>query len=67
MNSNHVVHKVTNTQSRAYFEQFIPFEHKYPPEWQNMNGEMVLVKNDISATWRAMENLVISGRKKSST
>jgi hypothetical protein len=26
-----------------------------------MNGEMVLVKNDISATWKAMEELVASG------
>jgi hypothetical protein len=39
----------------------VPFEHKYPPEWTNTNGEMVLVKNDITATWKAMEKLVASG------
>jgi hypothetical protein len=26
-----------------------------------MDGEMVLVKNDISATWKAMEELAASG------
>lgn len=41
--------------------QFVPFEQKYPPEWTNLNGEMVLVKNDITATWKAMETLVVSG------
>jgi diketogulonate reductase-like aldo/keto reductase len=41
--------------------EFVPFEHKYPPEWTNTNGEMVLVKNDITATWKAMEKLVASG------
>ncbi|KAL9191207.1 hypothetical protein ACHAXT_000913 [Thalassiosira profunda] len=44
--------------------EFVPFEQKYPPEWQNMNGEMVLVKNDITATWRAMEGLVDKGKAK---
>ncbi|KAL7542677.1 hypothetical protein ACHAXR_012203 [Thalassiosira sp. AJA248-18] len=42
--------------------EFVPFEEKYPPEWQNMNGEMVLVKNDITATWKAMETLVDKGK-----
>lgn len=42
--------------------EFVSFDEKYPPEWQNMNGEMVLVKNDITATWKAMENLVASGK-----
>jgi len=42
--------------------EFVPFEHKYPPEWTNTNGEMVLVKNDITATWKAMEKLVASGK-----
>lgn len=41
--------------------QFVPFEEKYPPEWTNMRGEMVLVNNDINATWKAMEALVSSG------
>jgi len=42
--------------------EFVPFEQKYPPEWTNMNGEMVLVKNDITATWKAMETLVDNGK-----
>ena len=29
-----------------------------------MNGEMVLVKNDIAATWKAMEALVDKGKTK---
>ena len=28
-----------------------------PPEWQNMAGKMVLVPNDINATWKAMEEV----------
>lgn len=42
--------------------EFVPFEQKYPPEWTNMNGEMVLVKNDITATWKAMEGCVVSSK-----
>jgi len=42
--------------------EFVSFADKYPPEWKNMNGEMVLVKNDISETWKAMEELVASGK-----
>lgn len=42
--------------------EFVPFEQKYPPEWKNMNGEMVLVKNDITATWQALEALVVAGK-----
>jgi D-xylose reductase len=41
--------------------EFIPFEQKYPPEWTNMDGKMVLVPNDMCATWRAMEELVDQG------
>ncbi len=33
-------------------------DKKYPPEWQNLEGRMVLVKNDINETWKAMESLV---------
>ena len=44
--------------------KFVPFEKKYPPEWTNMNGEMVLAKNDITATWKAMEALVDKGKTK---
>jgi diketogulonate reductase-like aldo/keto reductase len=42
--------------------EFVPFEKKYPPEWTNLDGEMVLVKNDINATWKAMEMLVDTGK-----
>lgn len=38
--------------------QFVPFEEKYPPEWTNLEGKMVLVNNDINKTWAAMESLV---------
>jgi hypothetical protein len=53
---------MVDEQTNSSFRQFVPFDEKYPPEWLNMNGEMVLVKNDITATWKAMEDLVTSGR-----
>jgi diketogulonate reductase-like aldo/keto reductase/alpha-ketoglutarate-dependent taurine dioxygenase len=42
--------------------EFVPFEKKYPPEWTNLDGKMVLVPNDINKTWAAMEKLVDSGK-----
>lgn len=42
--------------------EFVPFKDKYPPEWTNLDGKMVLVPNDMGATWRAMEDLVDQGR-----
>ena len=42
--------------------EYIPFDKKYPPEWTNLEGKMVLVPNDINETWRAMEQLVDSGK-----
>jgi D-xylose reductase len=41
--------------------EFVPFEKKYPPEWVNLDGKMVVVPNDICATWKAMEDLVSDG------
>jgi D-xylose reductase len=41
--------------------EFVPFAVKYPPEWTNMDGKMVLVPNDMNATWKAMEQLVDRG------
>jgi D-xylose reductase len=41
--------------------KFVPFEAKYPPEWTNMDGKMVVVPNDMNATWKAMEQLVDQG------
>jgi D-xylose reductase len=38
--------------------EFVPFEKKYPPEWTNLDGKMVLVPNDTGTTWKAMEELV---------
>lgn len=42
--------------------EYVPIDQKYPPEWTNLNGEMVLVPNDMMATWRAMEDFVIAGK-----
>jgi len=44
--------------------EFVPFEKKYPPEWVNLDGKMVVVPNDICATWKAMEDLVSNGMAK---
>jgi diketogulonate reductase-like aldo/keto reductase len=41
--------------------EYVPIDQKYPPEWTNLEGKMVLVPNDITSTWRAMEDLVASG------
>ena len=41
--------------------EYVPFEKKYPPEWTNLQGKMVLVPNDINKTWQAMEALVDAG------
>jgi len=38
--------------------EFVPFEAKYPPEWTNMDGKMVVVNNDMCATWKALEEQV---------
>jgi D-xylose reductase len=38
--------------------EFVPFDKKYPPEWSNLEGNMVLVPNDMCATWKALEELV---------
>jgi len=42
--------------------EFVPFEEKYPPEWKNAEGKMVVVPNDINKTWQAMESLVDAGK-----
>jgi D-xylose reductase len=41
--------------------EYVPFEAKYPPEWTNMEGKMVLVPNDMNETWKALESLVDDG------
>jgi D-xylose reductase len=41
--------------------EFVPIDVKYPPEWTNLEGKMVVVQNDIGATWKAMEELVDAG------
>mmetsp|Transcript_11051 Transcript_11051/g.31739 ORF Transcript_11051/g.31739 Transcript_11051/m.31739 type:complete len:272 (-) Transcript_11051:287-1102(-) len=45
--------------------EYVPIEKKYPPEWTNMDGKMVLVANDMCATWKAMEGLVDAGKIRS--
>jgi D-xylose reductase len=45
--------------------EYVPFDKKYPPEWTNLDGKMVLVPNDIGATWRALEECVDQGLAKS--
>lgn len=42
--------------------EYVPFTEKYPPEWSNKDGEMVIVPNDINKTWAAMEELVYEGK-----
>lgn len=42
--------------------EFVPFHEKYPPEWTNLDGKMVIVPNDINKTWAAMEDLVHQGK-----
>jgi D-xylose reductase len=44
--------------------EFVDFSTKYPPEWTNMDGKMVLVDNDLCATWKAMESLLATGKAK---
>lgn len=44
--------------------EYVPFEQKYPPEWSNLDGKMVIVPNDIGSTWRAMEDLVRCGKSR---
>lgn len=44
--------------------EYVPFEKKYPPEWHNLEGKMVLVPNDMGETWKAMEDLVDQGLTK---
>lgn len=44
--------------------EYVPFDKKYPPEWFNLEGKMVLVPNDLCATWKAMEGLVDNGMTK---
>jgi D-xylose reductase len=41
--------------------EYVPIDVKYPPEWTNLEGNMVLVPNDMGATWRAMETLCEQG------
>ena len=44
--------------------EYVPIDQKYPPEWTNMEGKMVLVAQDMGATWKAMETLVAAGKTK---
>jgi len=46
--------------------EFVPFEAKYPPEWTNLEGRVVMVPNDVCETWKALEALVDQGLVRSS-
>ncbi|GKY91764.1 hypothetical protein MPSEU_000148100 [Mayamaea pseudoterrestris] len=41
--------------------EYVPIETKYPPEWTNTEGKMVIVANDMCATWKALEELYEKG------
>ena len=36
---------------------YLSLDQKYPPEWVNLNQKMVLQPQDLSETWKAMEEL----------
>jgi D-xylose reductase len=38
--------------------EYVPFETKYPPEWLNLDGKMIVIDTDMCLTWKAMEELV---------
>lgn len=43
--------------------EFVPFEAKYPPEWTNPSGSMVLDSGvSLRETWAAMESLLEGGK-----
>jgi D-xylose reductase len=42
--------------------EYVPMDKKYPPEWTNLDGKMVLVPTDLNATWSSMEKLVDTGK-----
>jgi D-xylose reductase len=42
--------------------EYIPIDEKYPPEWTNKDNKMVLVQQDLTETWSAMETEVKNGR-----
>lgn len=41
--------------------EYIPLDKKYPPEWTNLEGQMILKEHDLNQTWFAMEKLVSRG------
>ncbi len=40
--------------------EYVPIDKKYPPEWVNLDNIMILQKQDLSETWKEMENLYTS-------
>lgn len=44
--------------------QYVPMTKKYPPEWFNLEKNIVLVPHSLSATWKSMEELVDKGKCK---
>jgi diketogulonate reductase-like aldo/keto reductase len=41
--------------------EYVPIDQKYPPEWTNLAGKMVIESNDIGATWKSLESLCDKG------
>ena len=37
--------------------EYVSLDDKYPPEWTNSEGKMVLVKQDLLQTWKGLEKL----------
>eukprot|EP00929_Paragymnodinium_shiwhaense_P057938 TRINITY_DN29020_c0_g1_i1.p1 TRINITY_DN29020_c0_g1~~TRINITY_DN29020_c0_g1_i1.p1 ORF type:complete len:345 (-),score=67.97 TRINITY_DN29020_c0_g1_i1:266-1246(-) len=44
--------------------KFVPFEHRYPPEWTDDKGQMQLDNVPYRETWEAMEAVKASGKAK---
>jgi len=45
--------------------EYVPIDVKYPPEWTNLQGKMVVVPQDLMQTWKALEELVDQGKTRS--
>ena len=44
--------------------EYVPIDKKYPPEWTNLEDKMILQEQDLTDTWREMENIYNLGLSK---
>ena len=44
--------------------EYVPIDKKYPPEWTNLEDKMVLQEQDLTETWREIENIYNLGLSK---